>query len=299
MTDVTAPGVAAQAPNLAPGATLVQSTPAGTPPANVPPGGPEGAQTPEALAAAALAAEAEAKAKAAPEPKAPAIGEDTKTGADPLDATQEGEVFAYDSTGDAVMDFALDFVGKLGFGPNDPAMLAAGDGNFDLLEIKLAALGDKATGYERIVALAKQSLANAGTAAAAAVTKTQEACAAAVGVDIEGLNGLIAWGTEQFKAGVMTADEKEGLNAMLSAGGLQAIAATKMLYEAHSKAGGIVQKPSPTGQPANGGGAAPAEPLTRVELAKQTAAIVRKYGSANYQHSPEYKALAARALSQR
>lgn len=293
MTDVTAPA-AAPSPNLAPGATLVQSTPAGSPPANVPPGGPEGAQTPEALAAAALAAEAENKT---PAPAPAAIAPEPTD--EKLNAAQEGETFTYDSTGDAVMDFALDFVGKLGFGPNDPAMVAAGEGNFDLLEIKLAALGDKAAGYERIVALAKQSIGNATEAAAKAAQADRAACAGAVGLDDAGLDAMLAWGTEQFKAGVMTAAERDGLNAMLAAGGVQAIAATKMLYGAYSQASGQVQKPSPTGQPANGGASAPTEPLTRVELARQTAAIVRKYGSANYTQSPEYKALAARALSQR
>lgn len=297
---MTEPVIAPAAPNanLAPGATLVQSTPAGqVPAAAAPPGGPAEAQTPEAIAAAA--ALAETAAKAAPAPAPAAIGEDAPKGADPLDATQDGEVFAYDATGDAVMDFALDFVGKLGFGPNDPAMLAAGEGNFDLLEIKLAALGDKAAGHERIVALAKQALANAGEAATKEAEATKAQCAGAVGLDVEGLDAMIAWGTEQFKAGVMTPQERDGLNRMLAAGGVEAIAATKMLYGAYSQASGLVQKPSSTGLPANGGATASAEPLTRVELAKQTAAIVRKYGSASYQQSPEYKALAARALSQR
>jgi hypothetical protein len=207
-------------------------------------------------------------------------------------------VFAYDSTGDVGLDFALEFVGKLGFGPSHPAMVAAGDGDFALLEAALAALGDKAQGYDKFVALAKDSLTKANGAASEAAAKTRSACAAVAGGEAE-LDAVIAWASKQAADGIMLPEEKESLNAMLAAGGLQAVAATKMLLEVYSNAPATVQVPTPT-TPAPAANAAleAGETLTKRSFADASRQLRQKHGP-NFQQTPEYKALAARALAQR
>lgn len=279
------PAVSPMAPNLAPGAVLIQSAPA--PAASVAPAPAEPVIPAPAPAPAATEAPA----------AAPVIG-DQPAPADGLTAEQSGQVFAYDSTGDVGLDFALDFVGKLGFGPEHPAMVAAGTGDFALLEAALAALGDKAQGYDKFVALAKESLTKANGAASEAAAKTRSACAAVAGGEAE-LDAVIAWASKQAADGIMLPEEKESLNAMLAAGGLQAVAATKMLMEVYSTASNTVQTPAPT-TPAPAANAAleAGETLTKRSFADASRQLRQKHGP-NFQSTPEYKALAARALAQR
>ena len=49
--------------------------------------------------------------------------------------------FAYDATGDAGLDYALNFVGKLGYGDTHPAIMAAQKGDFSLIRAELATKG--------------------------------------------------------------------------------------------------------------------------------------------------------------
>ena len=68
------------------------------------------------------------------------------------DTTQE---FTYDPTGDAGLDYALNFVGKLGYGDTHPAIIAAQKGDFSLIRADLATKG--VAGSDAVMALAEQA----------------------------------------------------------------------------------------------------------------------------------------------
>lgn len=210
------------------------------------------------------------------------------------EATQEGTEFRYSETGDAALDVALTFFGKLGLGPQDPAILAASNGKFELLEAKMAVAGDKAVGWEQHVALAKDAF---GRATDAQTARTNEIASVVTKVATD---SNVSW-TEVQKWASLNADpdEKQAINAMLTADKVQARAAANMLVEAYRNAGGTTIEPkSAVNSAANGGqtntnnGA-----LSPREYSAAVAALSAKIGSHAVDSSPEYAALQRRRLA--
>ena len=66
------------------------------------------------------------------------------------------EVVAFEPTGDVGLDMALEFLGKQGFGLEHPAMVAAGNGDFTIIEALLAQKGVQ--GWDKMVALGKAGM---------------------------------------------------------------------------------------------------------------------------------------------
>lgn len=206
-------------------------------------------------------------------------------------ATSEGVEFEYTPTGDPGLDLALDFVGKHGFGPQDPAIQAAQKGDFSALEAALKAKGDKAKGFERFVALAKQSF-ESGKA------KREASEATAIKVVHEAAGGEANWKAIQtWAAANAEPEERAQINAALAAGGLTAKFAVQGLAALFAQA----QKNAPPASAVKpGAGAAPAATghLTSREYSAEVQKLRNTLGT-KLETSAEYKALVSRRQAAR
>ncbi len=207
-------------------------------------------------------------------------------------AVEPTGVVTYDATGDPGLDIALEFVGARGFGPEHPAIVAAEAGDFGPLKLALAALGDKAKGWERHLALAERSNTERVDKAKAEVAANQEAIDKVVGGN-ENWQKIAEWARGNAEPA-----EKTAINAALKAGGIAAKAMAAYLDQCHQKAAGTVKepaaavlpgvKPSPAGE---GGG-----PLTARGYADAVQALRSKLGY-NFEGSQEYVALQQRRVN--
>lgn len=209
----------------------------------------------------------------------------------PLGATQEGETFAYDETGDPGMDIALGFIGRLGIAPDDPAMVKAGEGDFTFLRAKLAALGDKAQGWEQMLNLGETAYQNA-------VKEIEKQAATAQAAVHKIVGGAERWGEVQAWARANAEpEEKAAINAMLSAGPIQARAAALLLNQLFDASGNATVQPrsaasatASTAAPAAGHG-----PLSRSEYMNEMNALIAREGiGAVNNNSAAYQSLQAR-----
>jgi len=222
----------------------------------------------------------------APSPEAPKPGEQPKVEAVPSEKDEAGLV-VYDETGDAGLDLALAFIGRLGIEGTDPAMVAAANGDFSFIEAKLSTLGDEAKGWEKHVQLAK----DAHGRQLSKFTAEQEATNKAV--------HAIAGGEDKWKVIVEWAGkeadpaEKAAINAMFDAGGFQARAAAQMLVTAYSTAKGTTVTPANPASQASGVAAQPQARLTQADYHKEVSALHQKLGN-SMDGSPEYADLKRR-----
>lgn len=266
MSDANAPAAPAPAPaSNAPAPAPVAASPAPAPaaPLNID-------------AAPAPATPPAAPPAAAPTP-APAAG---------APATVE-----YEPTGDPAFDLFLGFVGKQGYGPESAAIKAAEAGDFSLLKAELALKGDKAQGWEQLVALGERTY----TAKLAETKAKAEADAKTVA---DAVGGAENWAKVQAWA-VANAEpaERAQVNAALQAGGIAAKAMAVYLNQ-------LYQGTNPPKQGANalpqGGtpGAAGGNALSPNEYAREVSALHVKLRG-RIDGSPEYAALQARARAYR
>ena len=197
----------------------------------------------------------------------------------------------YEPTGDPGLDYALSFLSRAGIQPDDPALAAAAEGNFGLLEAVLAERG--IPGWEQAVALGKQAqqrMVEAEKAKAAEVEDAVLAVAANSGVDWE---QVVTWAR-----GAATPEELEAVNGFFAQGALGAkIAASYLVQNFQAAQGNVAQPPvrqavSPTAAPAAPSASANT-PLNRVEFAEQAQALYKRFGD-SYTQRPEYAALARR-----
>jgi hypothetical protein len=190
------------------------------------------------------------------------------------------------------LDYALNFVGGLGFGPDHPAVQAAMTGDFTLIQAQLATLGPKAAGYQDVVALAEQAYKNT-------VEKHQANEAALGQMAHQAAGGPERWAQVQAWASA-NADpqEKQAINAALAAGGAQAKMALNYLVQCYNKSSGSVQEPAsavnPNASRAAGNGNAP---LTAKAYAEAVQELSRQAGGRDIADNPAYKALQAQRLA--
>lgn len=182
------------------------------------------------------------------------------------------------------LSMAMDFVAKAGISLEDPAVqLAAKDGDFSMLEAKLAAEGVQ--GYEAMLAILKSAsdeyFAEKQAQAEADVQAVQ---------NILGENHAEIW---DWAKGSMDETDKEVFNGLFEQGGHHAIVAgiaLKALYEQNFE--GSMPAESLTKDLAtsssNKSGA-----ITRQEFASLTQELAKKYGSDVY-NSREYQMLQQR-----
>jgi hypothetical protein len=200
----------------------------------------------------------------------------------------EGAVFEYDSTGDVGLDMALQFVGKVGLGPEDPAMIAAAQGDFSILRAKLASKGVQ--GWEQYVALGEAAFKKTQEAAKEKTSKLQALVHSEAG-------GAEVWAeVQKWASANASPEEKAEINAMLNAGGLQAKQAVRYLTAQYEKAGNVIETPAdPTANAsrANGPAADGKGPLSAAQYVEAVRELNIKLRGRIDGH-PEYEALQRR-----
>ncbi|APL99494.1 head scaffolding protein [Aquamicrobium phage P14] len=187
------------------------------------------------------------------------------------DAKEKGKesdgVVTYEATGDSTLDVALAFVGRLGISPESPEMQAATKGDFGLLKAKLAGMGAKAQGWEQYLALGEAAYQKFVQEVGERASKTQEIVLGTVGGE-ENWKAISAWASE-----TLPQEEKDAINAMFDAGGVQAKAAAALLAQAWGGATNVDREPTPAAKvstpPVSQGALTPAQ--YREEVRKLTA----------------------------
>lgn len=236
--------------------------------------------TPEEQAAAEAAAQAQAAAaKEAADKAAALVVEKSSVQPDPT--------YEYDATGDPALDVAFGFLGARGIPQDDPAVVAAKTGDFTALETKLAAMGDKAKGYQSHIALGKKAYDEAKAKAEAATNATLSAVEAAVG-------GTESWTAIREWAGANATDaEKAEVNAGLQAGGLRAKAVAEYLAKAYAKANPKGRTPASAVKPTAAGAPSGNEPMTAKAYSEALRALTAKSRGRDVSGTPEYAAIQA------
>ena len=264
MTDILNPTGAPAAP-AQPAAPAAPAAPATDPSTGQPV-----AAAPSAPAAPAAPVQPEAPAAPVVEP---ASTKDDKTG-----------VVTYEPTGDVGLDLALEFFGKLGLDFESPEMQEAGKGNFAYLEAKLAALGDKAQGSDRYLALAKDAYGRLQA-------NDKSAYEARKAIAHEAVGGEETWNSiQEFVKANAEPEELEQVKAAMLQGGVVAKAMAEHLHRLYLASSGTVAEPASATrhQPTAPAGGAP---LTRQGYLEEMNALVAKIGSHRLDGSPEYAAL--------
>lgn len=131
----------------------------------------------------------------------------------------------------------LDFLGKHGFGPDRPEVKAAQAGNFSLLEAALAQMGDKAVGYDKVLALAKDTQARIAKEHEARAQETLSILHDTFGGE-EGFAEVKAWAIANGEP-----EELAYFNKAFAAGGIEAQAAAMFMQKCYFDAAGTEQVP--------------------------------------------------------
>lgn len=208
------------------------------------------------------------------------------------DANRDHE-FKYDPTGNASLDYALDFVGQLGYGPTHPAIIAAQEGNFHLIAAELAREGVR--GADAVIALAKEAYEQEK---GKVETQKQEIAKFAY----EQAGGQQNWQQVQAWASAnATPAEKEQINSLLAAGGFAAQSAISFLVAQFSKTNTLNKTPATVAKPNAGaargqdaGGA-----LSASEYGRLVQELVYANGGRDVSNTREYLDLQARRLQGR
>lgn len=268
----------------------------GAPPAPATPAPAPAAPAPAAPAPApgqppAPAAPAPAPAQGQPPAPAPAPVK-LDTPAEPVtqnaDTTNE---FTYDPTGDAGLDYALNFVGKLGYGDTHPAIMAAQKGDFSLIRAELATKG--VAGSDAVLALAEQAYTRFAAEDAKKAEELAGFAAQAAG-SAENWAVVRAWAAQEA-----TPQEKAQVNAALSQGGLVAQGVISQLVALYQQKHTLPKDAAPVAKPGEAGTAAPSnEPMTAKAYAQAVEALRQKLGNRT-EDSPEYAALQSQRLAAR
>lgn len=219
------------------------------------------------------------------------VGEKEDKPAEP-DANRDQE-FKYDPTGNASLDYALDFVGQLGYGPNHPAILAAQDGNFHLIAAELAREGVR--GADAVIALAKEAYEQEQ---GKVETQKQEIAKFAY----EQAGGQQNWQQVQAWASAnATPAEKQQINALLASGGFAAQSAISFLVQQYSKSNTLNKAPAAVAK-ANAGASRGQDvggALSAAEYGQLVQELVYAKGGRDVSNTREYQDLQARRLQGR
>lgn len=228
-----------------------------------------------------LLIEAKAPEAAKPEVKPEPAKPEVKTDDAPV---------AYEPTGDVGLDMALDFLGKQGFSLEHPAMVAAGNGDFTVLEALLAQKGVQ--GWQQMIALGKAGYERTVNTHKESVSKTLAAVEEVAG-------GKEQWVAIQSWARDNATDaERAEINELLNAGGIKAKTAVLYLKGAYDKANNVNITP-PDGLTFKGDGkpnVQSAGPMTAAQYTAAVQELSRTLGS-RMEGSKEYAELGRRRLA--
>lgn len=200
-------------------------------------------------------------------------------------------VVSFEPTGDVGLDMSLEFLGKQGFGIDHPAMKAAEQGDFTVLEALLAQ--KNVQGWQQMVALGKAGYERMQNSQKEAVSKTRDLVEQVAGGKEEWA-AIQSWARENA-----TPEERNEINAMLNAGGLQAKTAATYLKDAYARAANVnVDPPDARSFKAGDNRSAPASngPLTASAYTEAVQELSRKLGS-RMESSKEYAELGRRRLA--
>jgi hypothetical protein len=227
------------------------------------------------------------------QPTAPTVGVllDEPTKADPAPNPDTSNEFSYDPTGDAGLDYALNFVGKLGYGDTHPAIMAAQKGDFSLIRAELATKG--VAGGDAVLALAEQAYTRFAAEDAKKSEELSGFAAQAAG-SAENWSVVRAWAAQEA-----TPQEKAQVNAALAQGGLVAQGVITQLVNLYQQKHTLPKDAASVAKPgAVGTGAAASGPMTAQAYAMAVEALRQKYGS-NTDSTAEYAALQSQRLAAR
>lgn len=197
--------------------------------------------------------------------------------------------YDYEPTGSANLDYALQYVGDLGYGPAHPAILEAQKGNFALIRAELARKG--VPGAEAVVSIAESSYKELQG-------KHQEQAQALTNFAHESAGGADNWAqVQQWARTNADPAEKAQINTALAQGGVLAKATIKFLVDTYSQQHTLNRSPKSAVQP----GAASAQvvtagPLSRGEYGRAVAELSSKYPGRDISGLPEYQSLQQRRL---
>ena len=204
------------------------------------------------------------------------------------DTSQE---FSYDPTGDAGLDYALNFVGKLGYGDSHPAIVAAQKGDFSLIRAELATKG--VAGSDAVLALAEQAYTRFAAEDAKKAEELAGFAAQAAG-SAENWAVVRAWAAQEA-----TPQEKAQVNAALAQGGLVAQGVIGQLVNLYQQKHTLPKDAADVARPGAVGTAATSnEPMTAKAYAQAVEALRQKLGNRT-EDSPEYAALQSQRLAAR
>lgn len=251
-------------------------------------------ETPDAALAAAAAA-----ANAAPTPPLEITAKPTAeeqalldAANKPKDPPKDDDVVpvAYNPTGDTGLDMTLKFVGDLGYAPDHPAMAAAIEGDFSLLEAELAAKGVK--GYEAYIKLGQKAYAEVSAKTKERMAKDKTAIEAIAG-------GEAQWkAVSEWAAANADDSEKTVIQSQLSKGGLEAQMAATWLVGLYNKAGnGSTEGAGPKVTSVTSGAAASTGALSPKEYSAAVEVARREHKSGDFETSPAYRALRTRRMA--
>ena len=199
--------------------------------------------------------------------------------------------FAYDPTGDAGLDYALNFVGKLGYGDTHPAIIAAQKGDFSLIRAELATKG--VAGSDAVLALAEQAYTRFAAEDAKKAEELAGFAAQAAGSP-ENWAVVRAWAAQEA-----TPQEKAQVNAALAQGGLVAQGVISQLVNLYQQKHTLPKDAAAVAKAGEAGTAAPSnEPMTAKVYAQAVEALRQKLGNRT-EDSPEYAALQSQRLAAR
>ena len=199
---------------------------------------------------------------------------------------------AYNPTGDVGLDMTLKFVGDLGYSPEHPAMAAAINGDFTLLEAELASKGVK--GYEAYIKLGQKAYADVSTKTKERQAKDRAAVEGIAG-GAENWSAMTAWAATNADD-----SEKASLKAMLGKGGLEAQMAASWLATNYNRANNV--STAGAGAPVSGvrtdaapGGGA----LSPKEYGAAVIAARSAHRGGDFETSAAYRQLADRRMAYR
>lgn len=198
---------------------------------------------------------------------------------DPAPAT------AVPDTGRPGLNLFLNFLATNGITDTHPAYAAADAGDFSLLRAELAAKG--VTGVDQMIALGEAESKALEAEAAGREEQVKQIVLSAFDGDEGYQNEVMDWARANAEP-----DEKDAINAMFAAGGIQAQAAALLLKTLHQQAGNTTPEKSALTTTAKPGASAPSH-LSHAEYQAAISAGVRQYG-ANFVRSAEAAALRAR-----
>lgn len=205
----------------------------------------------------------------------------------PAAPAPQDAIVEYNPTGDAGLDLALEFIGKLGIGPDREDMKAATQGDFSKLRETLKGLGDKAKGYERYVALAEGVHQRRNADRTASETKTLAAIHESVGGKAN-WDAIHAWVAQEASE-----EQKQEITAAFRAGALPAQAMASQLAALYQQSGQSRLPAKSAVKDTAGGVPASSGALSPEEFKSEVRKLYAKYGY-GAQNRPEWADIVAR-----